>query len=282
MSDIIISGLYIYPIKSLRGIRVERMRLGDRGPEHDRRWMLIDGEGRFLSQRQLPRMCLIDVSLQGDRLVCEAPDMRPLELPLALSQDHRAITVQIWNDHCKALLAPSAANAWFTEFLDTDCRLVYMPNATRRRVDPNYADDEGDIAGFADGFPLLMISQASLDELNRRLGEKGHAALPMIRFRPNIVITGCAAHAEDGMERLLGEHVELLPVKPCSRCVIPSIDIATAQKGREPTATLAEYRRLDGRKIYFGQNTLYRVVGEAVLAVGDRFEVTSRPEVSRH
>jgi uncharacterized protein YcbX len=236
--------------------------------------MLVDSDGKFLTQRQQAKMCLITVSIAGDDLVCTAPGMPELVFAMKPTSRHGTLTVTIWNDQCEAELAATEISDWFSGFLGIDCRLVYMPDSTHRLVDRDYTDNPGDIAGFADGFPLLMISDASLEDLNQRIVANGGDRLPMERFRPNVVITGCEPYAEDSMTSLTGINVELLPVKPCSRCVIPSIDIETAEKGAEPLSTLASYRRLDGKKIYFGMNVLYRVKDKTLVSVGDEFDVS--------
>jgi uncharacterized protein YcbX len=169
--------------------------------------------------------------------------------------------VAIWKDQCVAVAAGAEADAWFTALLGTPCRLVTMPSSTVRQVDLGYAEP-GDPVGFADGFPFLLISQGSLDELNRRLEHP----VPMDRFRPNIVVDGCEPHAEDGWSRVTIGEISFRVVKPCARCVITTTDQQTGERGREPLRTLATYRRV-GNKVLFGQNLIHDGVG--AVRVGD-------------
>lgn len=260
-----LSGLWRYPVKSLRGMACERLRIGPRGPERDRQWLLVDSDGRFLTQRQLPRMALIDVELDADELVLNAPGMSTLRLPLAGSGEE-AIPVKVWSDECEGEPVGVAADRWLSGFLDVDCRLVRFPDAATRQVDLEYAQP-GDQVGFADGFPLLLIAQASLDGLNDRLS----TPVDMRRFRPNLVIDGAVPHAEDHWRRLRIGEMDFEVVKPCSRCPIPGIDPDTAERSAEVLQVLADYRRGGDNKVYFGQNVLHRGAGE--LHIGQAVEV---------
>jgi len=261
-TDLVVSELAIYPVKSLGQVRVETLAFDELGPVGDRRWMVVDQEGRFVTQRQLARMCLIQPTFIPGGLRLEAPGMAPIEVRAA-GQPRRPVTV--WNDHCEGIDAGDAVADWLGGFLDQPLRLVQFPEHQMRQVDPAWARP-GDRTAFSDGFPLLLISQASLDDLNRRLA----TPLSMRRFRPNLVIAGSEPHAEDGWRRLRIGDLTLRVVKPCSRCVIPSIDPDTAEKGDEPLRTLATYRRRDG-KICFGQNVI--VDGRGELAIGMPVEV---------
>jgi len=257
MANIIISELNIYPVKSLAQISLQRSLLDRFGLHMDRRWMLIDEHGKMLTQRQLPRMCLIQTQLNKQQLSLSASDMDTLHVAPAMQTLYK---VQIWNDHCDALDCGDEAAEWLSFFLNKECRLVYFPEQEVRQVDPNYAQ-AGDNTAFSDGFPLLLISQASLDDLNQRL----ETPVSMARFRPNIVISGCEAFAEDDWKTININHINFRIVKPCSRCVIPSIDIKTAQKQPIITQTLSQYRMHD-QKIFFGQNVIAEGTGE--LKVG--------------
>ncbi len=262
-----LSELWRYPVKSLRGARFERLGLGSRGFDGDREWMVVDVAGRFLTQRQVARMALIDARFAAAGLVLQAPG----RAPLTVAGEHAAaarIEVEVWGDRCAALAPDPRADAWLSEFLEQPCRLVRMPATTRRAVDPAYAAP-GDQVGFADGFPLLLISQASLDDLNGRLAEP----VPMVRFRPNLVVEGTAPYEEDGWRRLRIGGCTFRVAKPCSRCVIPTIDPATAMRSPEPLRTLMSYRRRDN-KVYFGQNLLHDEPG--VLEQGMAVEVLER------
>jgi hypothetical protein len=265
MSEIFtLSALWRYPVKSLRGQRCERLAIGPRGPVHDREWMLVDESGRFLTQRQQPRMAQIAVALEDDALVFDAPG-RP-SLRVARAGTGERLPVQVWNDRLEAQGMDPAADAWLSDFLGQPCRLVHFPDDTRRPVDPHYAQAD-DQVGFADGFPLLLISQAALDALNQRLDEP----VDMRRFRPNLVVSGCAPHAEDDWRRIRIGGLTFRVVKPCSRCPIPGLDPETGEKRGRVLETLMQYRRGEDNKIYFGQNLLHDGRGE--LAVGMPVEV---------
>jgi len=264
MNGIRLSGLYRFPVKSLAGHALERAEVDGFGLRGDRRWMLVDREGRFLTQRELPRMALIVPREQPDGLVLQAPEAPDLALRQP-SREAERVRVRVWNDVCEARLSEPSAQVWLSDFLGLPCRLVYMPDEVVRRVDPRYALAQ-DRAAFSDGFPLLLISQSSLDDLNGRLAEP----LPMLRFRPNLVVEGCEPYAEDGWKRIRIGDLTLRVVKPCSRCKITTVDPYTAETGSEPLQTLAGYRK-QGNQVFFGQNLLHDGPGE--LALGMAVEV---------
>jgi uncharacterized protein YcbX len=256
-----ISQLIIYPIKSLGGIPLDRARVTDRGLEHDRRWMLVDPGNGFITQRTVPLMALIHVAVGAGGLQVTSvlhPDALFVPFEGCLSE---FADVYIWEDTCTAQFVSHEADAWFTAALKIPCRLVHMPDTTSRITDPVYAP-EGGITSFADAFPFLLIGQASLDELNSRLEQ----ALPMDRFRPNIVFTGGTPYQEDELREFSIRRIRFHGVKLCARCPIPTIDQATAERGKEPLRTLARYRFWNN-KVYFGQNLIHQGVGE--IAVGD-------------
>ncbi len=260
-----LSGLFCYPVKSLRGLSLPAAEADARGLRLDRHWMLVDPAGRFVTQRQQPRMALIECAVEAAGLRLAAPGMPPLQLD-APPGGGETLEVQLWSDRCQALAWGAEADAWFSRFLERPVRLVSMSEGGVRPLDPDYARP-GDQTGFADGFPFLLISEASLADLNRRIGR----VLPMRRFRPNLVVRGCAPYAEDHWRRIRIGAVEFRLVKPCSRCIIPSIDPATGERdGSEPLATLSRYRQR-GNKVYFGQNLIHD--GPGRLAVGDGVEV---------
>ena len=264
MSQIHLTEIHLYPVKSLAGFELQHSRLDGFGLLHDRRWMVVDGEGRFLSQRELPRMTLIHAALEGNGITLTAPDMLPLKVRRPDGESDR-IAVQIWRDRCEGTPAGRDADEWLSRFLGVACRLVHMGDDVFRQVDQRYAGPEHR-AAFSDGFPLLLISQGSLDDLNSRLDEP----LPMSRFRPNLVVSGCDPYAEDGWSRIRIGALELQVVKPCSRCSITTVDPLTAERGSEPLKTLASYRRRDNQ-VYFGQNVLHGQPGE--ISVGMSVEV---------
>jgi hypothetical protein len=264
MGKLTLASLHVYPVKSLRGLDVALWPVGARGLRLDRHWMLVDAAGVFLSQRRLPHMALIGTRLDGERLRLAAPGMPDLDV----SPEDAAgptLEVSVWRDRCRARDAGEPAAAWLSRFLGEDCRLVYLPEAERRTVDPAYGLP-GDLVGLADGFPFLVISQASLDDLNARL----EVPLPMRRFRPNLVIGGTEPYVEDRWRRIRVGALALRLVKPCSRCAITTLDPETARQGAEPLRTLATYRQRGGR-VFFGQNAIHE--GTGGLAVGDPVEV---------
>lgn len=265
MSNISLTGLYVYPIKSAGGIALQEATLDDRGIEYDRRWMLVDESGRFMSQRRYPRMALISTRLTTEHLVVEAPEMPPLSLPLQPERATAPVEALVWSDVVRAVSVGGNATEWFSEFLGVRCRLVYMPDDAVRRVDPDYAE-AGDRVGFADGFPFLLVSQASLEDLSAKLERK----VPVDRFRPNLVVGGCDPFEEDSWRRLHIGGVDFRVAKPCSRCSIVMTDQDTGGRDREVLATLAGYRR-SGKKIFFGQNLAHDSVGS--LHVGDAVEI---------
>lgn len=267
-----ISELAIHPLKSARRITVPALELTGLGPAWDRRWMLVDAEGRFVTQRTHARMCLLDATVEQGRLTLAAPGMPALEVIEEASAALLAVTV--WNDTVPARAVSTAADAWCSEFLGMPVRLVMMPADSVRAVDPHYAGP-GHRTAFSDGFPLLLVTQASLDHLNGLLRAEGLAAVDWRRFRPNLVVAGeLAPHVEDGWRRLRIGDAELGVVKPCSRCVIPSIDPDTAQKDSRLLGVLQRYRTGDDRRTCFGQNVVIRQFRPgACLRVGDTVEV---------
>ena len=257
----LLSAIIVYPIKSAAGIRLPEARLEAPGLEFDRRWMVVDHNHSFLTQRQLPKMALIKPEVKEELLLVDAPGMRQLRLP---KEPDRKIfqTVRVWEDRCPALPMGNEAAEWFSAFLGVTCSLVYLPETVRRGVDPTYAKST-DRVGFADGFPLLLTSEASLADLNARLEQ----ALPMSRFRPNLVVRGLEAFAEDFFSELWIGDLSFRIVKPCARCSITTVDQATAEVGKEPLRTLARYRRVVG-KVMFGQNLIHNGLG--TIRVADR------------
>ncbi len=256
----------IYPVKSCAGISLPSVKIDRFGPEGDRRWMVVkEATGSFLTQREVSRMAQVGVALgpEGIHLDC---DGSALAVPLP-GVDAAARRVRVWDDQVAALDAGDDAAAWLSGHLATKCRLVFMPQDTVRYVDGAYAC-EGETVGFADGFPLLLISQASLDELNSRLP----APVPMNRFRPNLVISDCEPFDEDNWRRIRIGEMEFDVAKACSRCVIPSIIQATGQRDPHINRTLASFRRINGQ-IYFGQNLLYQQTGR--LRTGDSVELVA-------
>lgn len=263
-SKVSLSGLYVYPIKSAAGIPLGSAGIDERGIRHDRRWMLVDEDGRFLTQRDLPRLALVRVGIEPDILVVDAPGMPTLEVPMTPA-DGRTMLVSIWRDLVETQRVGEEADRWFGEFLGARCRLVYLPDESVRSVAPEYSQ-AGDQVGLADGFPFLTISEASLEDLNARL----ERPVSMNRFRPNLVIRGCEPFAEDGWRHVRVGSVTFRVVKPCARCKITTVDQKTAATGKEPLRTLARFRKVAGN-VLFGQNLIHDSTG--VVRVGDEVEV---------
>ncbi|MGH7504472.1 MAG: MOSC domain-containing protein [Longimicrobiales bacterium] len=256
--------LYLYPVKGARGARVERLELDDFGARGDRRWMMVGPDGVFVSQRELPALARIRAAYDDDVLVLSGA-AHPTVSVRTPADDAARVSVRIWHDTTEAVDAGDEAAGWLASVLGRALRLVYMPDDVVRPVHPGFARP-GDRVSFADGFPFLLISQAALDGLNERLA----TPLPMNRFRPNLVVDGVAAHAEDGWKRIAIGDVEVDIVKPCARCVVTTVNQDTGERGTEPLRTLAEYRRL-GSNVMFGQNGIHR--GRGMLRVGDPVRV---------
>jgi len=256
----------IYPIKSTRRIALETSDVLAAGLPWDRRWMLVDVQGRFITARQHPRLALVETRFDGAVLRVSAAGNDVLDVPLADAARGR-IGVTVWKDSLEAPCVSAEADAWFSAYLGFACRLVRMTDDVVRPVNPVYGL-AGDRVSFADGFPLLVISEASLDDLNRRLARP----VSMRRFRPNLVVSGCEPYAEDRWRRLRVGAVEFEGVKPCSRCVFTTIDPDTGAKDPdlEPLRTLGTYRRRD-TSVFFGRNLIPRVLGR--IRVGDPVEV---------
>jgi uncharacterized protein YcbX len=258
MTGLTLTSIYRYPVKSLRGQSFDALDVDARGFLHDRHWMVVDRQGAFLTQRQQSRMALVDADVDATGVLhLSAPGMPDLQVAAGTGP---SLQVRVWRDHVEARAVDAAADAWLSRFLECDCRLVEMPDGSRRPVDPAFAKEQ-DQVGFADGFPFLLISQASLDDLNARLDQP----VPMLRFRPNLVVSGCGPYAEDGWKRIRIGDIEFRVAKPCSRCIIPTIDFATGERAREPLQTLMTYRKRDNQ-VYFGQNLLHDAGGR--LEVG--------------
>ncbi|MEI6946859.1 MOSC N-terminal beta barrel domain-containing protein [Paraflavisolibacter sp. H34] len=262
-----VSQLFIYPVKSLGGISLPSAQVTDRGLQYDRRWMLVDGDGHFMTQRTLPQMALLQPELTESGLrVVHKKNGNTLEVPFAPAGDF--FQVKVWSNRCRAQEVSREAGQWFSDMLGVASRLVYMPDTTRRRVDGRYTRG-GQITAFSDGYPLLLIGQSSLDDVNARLA----AALPMNRFRPNLVVAGGLPFEEDGWAEFSISGIPFSGVKLCARCVVTTINQDEATKAKEPLKTLSTYR-MRNNKIYFGQNVVHG--GEGLIRLGDAVEVTRR------
>ncbi|MBK7241153.1 MAG: MOSC domain-containing protein [Flavobacteriales bacterium] len=264
-----LASIHIYPIKSLGGYSVERAQVTPRGLEHDRRWMLIDPNGRFLSQREHGELACLHVSPTTDGMrVVDIRNSDELIIPWGL--DHgETLRATIWNDAVDALLAPQEINDWFNERSLPGIRLVYMPDSTVRPTDPNFAIGQ---TSLSDGFPFLIISQVSLDDLNQRIRSDGHPSqIPMERFRPNLVLEGGEPFQEDDWSTIRIGETRFELVKRCARCVITTTDQRTGRRANEPLRTLATYRKRvtpEGAvKLEFGMNAI--CLSGKVIQVGD-------------
>lgn len=253
-------------MKSAAGATLDAMEIEPRGPRHDRRWMAVDENGRFVTARALAPMVRLRAEIVARGLRLSMPGGEAIEID-APTADAERISVNVWKDSVSALRAGDVADRWLTAALGQPLRLVYMDAQARRAVDPAYARP-GDEVSFADGYPLLAISQAALDDLNARLAENGGAPMTMLRFRPNLEIAGIAAHAEDAWRRVRIGEIEFDAVKPCTRCVFTTVDPDTGERDAdgEPLRTLKDYRRAPNG-ITFGMNLIPR--GTGTLCVGD-------------
>jgi uncharacterized protein YcbX len=252
--DIVLSEINVFPIKSTAGVSLTNSRITNRGLEHDPRWMLTDSNYSFLSQRKFPKMALIYTEISDHSLRVTAPQQTELRLPISGCMGEE-LSVEIWSDTCTARSCGKKPDQWFSQFLGMAVHLVFMPDNSHRLTDPQYGENQSPVS-FTDGYPFLLISEASLLDLNNRLSRP----LEMKRFRPNLVVRGCEAYEEDSWKRIqIGELVFEL-VKPCSRCTITTVDPLTAEVGKEPLKTLATYRK-KGSKVYFGQNLIHKNTG---------------------
>ena len=277
MKPVVLSELYIYPIKSAAGIAVNQASITPRGLRYDRRWMVVTPEGRFMTQRKFPKMARITVQIQNEMLVINAPERGALHLPLhpeqavasseVSSESRETKIVEVWGDRCLAWSMGDEVRAWFSDVLETPCELVYMPDESDRPTDHGKFGTEKQVS-FADAYPFLLISEASLEDLNQRLD----TPILMNRFRPNLVVSGCDSFAEDQWTSIHVGNIPFEVAKACSRCTIPTVDQATGLRSPEPIKTLATYRRWDGQ-IWFGQNLIHGALG--TLTVGDRLHVMS-------
>lgn len=265
---LIVTEITVYPIKSLGGISLQSAIVEDRGLQHDRRWVLADEQNRFITQRENEQMALIDVIIESDGLKVShrLKKIAPLTIPFKpQTTDNQIIT--IWDDEVNAIRVNDEADAWFSVVLGIKCRLFYQPDSSIRLTDSRYSITKEEHTSFSDGYPILIIGQASLDNLNERLDEK----IAMKRFRPNLVFSGGEAHAEDNWKYFKVGDAKLVGVKPCARCVMTTINPETAEKGKEPLRTLNQYRNF-GNKVLFGQNLL--VVEKGRISVGDVIELS--------
>lgn len=257
-----IQDIFIYPIKSLGGIRLEEAMVEERGFRLDRRWMLVTPDGMFVSQRKHPKMALLQVKVDQDGLLVfeRARPENFILIPFEQQTDE-SLTVRVWDDEMKAARVGESFDQWFSEFLEMELFLVKISEQTHRKVSQKYSVKDESVS-FADGMPYLVIGQSSLDELNSRL----ELPVSMDRFRPNIVFSGGTAFQEDNLKRIRIGQVLFQVVKPCARCVMITVDQHTGVSGKEPLKTLSSYRKI-GNKVLFGQNAVALESGK--IQVGD-------------
>jgi uncharacterized protein YcbX len=260
-----VSQLYIYPIKSLGGIALEKALVTDRGLQYDRRWMLVDYNNLFISQREVHQMALLKPSLNDEGIkVAHTTKQSSFTIPFNTTKSEFA-EVTIWDDTCIGRFVSDEADEWFSLMLEIPCRLVCMPDETHRATDQRYTSADS-ITSFSDAYPFLLIGQSSLDDLNSKLTQ----TLPMNRFRPNIVFAGGDPYQEDLMHTFTIGDITFHGVKLCARCVMTTIDQDNGVSGKEPLKTLARYRSKN-KKIMFGQNLSHVGLGE--VKIGDELQI---------
>lgn len=275
-----ISEINIYPIKSLGGVSLKESKIEERGLKFDRRWMITDKNGEFLTQREIPKMAVLALQIDETHLIvgCENDSVKiPFEFEKSETQK-----VRVWRSICDALVLPKQINDWFSDILETNCRLVYMPDKTKREINAQFRQND-EIVSFADGYPFMLIGENSLNDLNEKL-ETGK--LPMNRFRPNFVVSESDAFAEDNWKNIRIGKTVFRSTKPCARCVMTTIDQEHGDfDGKEPLKTLAKYRKakdvfpndferfgLEKNHILFGQNLVAENIGD-IIKIGDELEV---------
>jgi uncharacterized protein YcbX len=270
----IISELNIFPVKSLAGISLQNAEVTERGFKYDRRFLLVDADSTFLTQRTYPQMSRLAAEINNEVLIISKKEKPAdkVEIPLKIKSGEK-LQVKIWEDFIDAISTDNEICNWFSNFMGFECRLVYMPDESERYVDKKFAL-HGEKVSFADGYPFLIIGQSSLNDLNSRL----EIPVPMNRFRPNIVFSGGNAFDEDEWYKFKINNITFYGVKPCSRCVLTTVNQDTAEKGLEPLATLSKYRTVNN-EVMFGQNLLHKGAGQ--ISVGDEIIIVSFKEKAR-
>lgn len=271
-----LSEIYIYPVKSLGGIHLDVANITTRGLENDRRFMLIDEKGRFMSQREHPQLAIFQTKIEDTFLkVTHKKTGQILSINLSSNSQLTPLSVTIWDDETSAIEVSNDASLWFTQILEIPTRLVYMPEESQRKTDPQYSLTGEEITSFSDGYPILIIGQSSLNDLNNRLANP----VNINRFRPNFVFTDGEPFEEDNWHEFAVGNIRFFGVKPCARCIMTTIDQETGEKkGKEPLLTLNKYRKA-GNRILFGQNVLISQLG--TVSVGDDVTVISRKKLAK-
>ena len=269
-----LGSVHIYPLKGCRAVDLDEAVVEPWGLAGDRRWMLVDADGQFITQREQPALARLIVSYgPGADITVACAGYRSLSVA-APRQGPELLKVTVWRSTVLAAAAGPEADAWFSAYLGEPARLVWLDDPTRRAVNPQYGLD-GDVVSFADGYPLLLTTTGSLDQLGRWLTEAGDQPVPMNRFRPNVVVSGYEPWAEDRWRRIRIGPVSFRVAKPCARCVVTTTDQATGERGRQPLRMLARHRRF-GKNLVFGQNLIPDSPG--LIRVGDPTEVTEYDE----
>ena len=272
---LLLTEIWRYPVKSCRGQRLTDAVVEPWGLAGDRRWMVVDGDGRFVTAREHPRLVLVTPTPEAGAVRFAAPGLPDLVVAAPDPGDTGLVPVRVWSSELDAAAASDEAGRWLSKAIGVDVNLVYLDDPTRRPTDREYSE-AGDVVSFADGYPLLLTSEDSLAQLNEWIAGGSHAAegpLPMTRFRPSVVVAGASAFAEDGWRLVKIGDVTFRVVKPCARCVLTTVDPDTAVKGKEPLATLARRRRRNG-KVLFGVNLIPDAPrAGARLRAGDPVEV---------
>jgi uncharacterized protein len=265
-----ISEVNVYPIKSLGGVSLQASKVEAKGLKYDRRWMLVNSKNEFLTQRNFPTMATLSVEILQNKVSVFKGDNK-ISFPF-LPAIASSLNVKIWSSRVRAIVYGNEICDWFSDILQTDCKLVVMPEATRRKVSYFYKVHDEDIVSFADAYPFLLIGESSLEDLNSKLVKK----IPMNRFRPNFVVTGSDSFAEDNWKKIRIGNTIFHLVKPCARCIVTTIDQKTGVSDRrEPLKTLSEYRtpkRSVKKKILFGQNLIAENM-DGEIKIGDEVEV---------
>jgi uncharacterized protein len=267
VSKMILTQIWIYPVKSLGGYRVKTATVAQKGLQYDRRWMLVDEFGNFMTQRMFPQMALFKISgeVVGKEIIfIVTKDKDSIELP-GYFDTKEVIQSKVWDDDVIVNEVSNTHSDWFSHHLGMKCRLVYFPEDRPRPVDPRYEVNKENVS-LADGYPYLIIGEKSLEDLNSKM----ELPVPMDRFRPNMVFSGGLPYEEDKWRDFTIGNNRFMGTKPCSRCVLTTINQETAEKGKEPLRTLAKYRKWDN-KIFFGQNVI--AVDHGTINEGDEIQL---------
>lgn len=262
MPNKILSEIYIYPVKSLGGISLDSAIVEERGLKYDRRYLLVDENNMFMTQRDFPQLTFLKLSFSENGFTV-ANTQNDSRAAIPFESDSKAnISVTIWDDVCSAVRVSTELDDWFSNAINKKCSLVYMPDDEKRIVEKKYINDEH-IVSFADAYPFLIIGQSSLDDLNTRLDQP----IPINRFRTNFVFTGGTPYEEDNWKDFKIGELSFKAVKPCARCVITTTNQDTAERSNEPLKTLSEYRKIKN-KVMFGMNVVCNKTGK--ISVGEK------------